>query len=154
MNILAIVSRSLPPMVIGSPILLHNLLDSYKGSLVGIGGWQSDAKIDPKLTFPGNKVSYLKSPNRYIQKFLERPNLFSLEIIKTYVFQKLKYHKANQVLGVCPNGEYFVAAFLAARKLNLPFFAHMHDLWLENAVAGSFKYKLANKWEKKDFNQR
>ena len=41
------------------------------------------------------------------------------------------------VLAAFPREDFFVAAFLAARRLRLPFYAHMHDLWQENMPAGA-----------------
>ena len=51
------------------------------------------------------------------------------------------------VLGAFPDGVYLVAAFRAARQLRLPFYAHMHDLWLENTPRGTAIDRLAALWE-------
>jgi Glycosyltransferase Family 4 len=40
-----------------------------------------------------------------------------------------------------------VASFLAARQLNLPFYAHMHDLWTENIPGGTAAARFAERWE-------
>ena len=40
-----------------------------------------------------------------------------------------------------------MAAFLAARKLHLPFYAYMHDLWMENMPPGTALARFAEKWE-------
>ena len=34
-----------------------------------------------------------------------------------------------------------------AQQLGLPFYAHMHDLWLENTQRGTAQARLAALWE-------
>jgi len=53
----------------------------------------------------------------------------------------------NVVLGAFPYDIYLVASFLASRKLHLPFFAYMHDLWMENMPEGTASARFAEKWE-------
>jgi glycosyltransferase involved in cell wall biosynthesis len=50
-------------------------------------------------------------------------------------------------MGTLPHDVYIVAAFLAARELRLPFYAHMHDLWIENMRPGSPLAQFAASWE-------
>jgi glycosyltransferase involved in cell wall biosynthesis len=50
------------------------------------------------------------------------------------------------VLAAFPREDFFVAAFLAARRLRLPFYAHMHDLWQENMPDGQAA-RFAAAWE-------
>jgi glycosyltransferase involved in cell wall biosynthesis len=50
-------------------------------------------------------------------------------------------------LGAYPRDDYFVATFLAARDLGRPFYAHMHDLWIENMPPGSPLARFAKEWE-------
>jgi glycosyltransferase involved in cell wall biosynthesis len=51
------------------------------------------------------------------------------------------------VLAAYPYQDFTVAAFLAARKRKLPFYVHMHDLWLENLPPGKAGAAFAAKWE-------
>jgi glycosyltransferase involved in cell wall biosynthesis len=51
------------------------------------------------------------------------------------------------VLAPLPFDVYLVAGFLAARQLNLPFYAHVHDLWVENMPAGAPSFRFAEEWE-------
>jgi glycosyltransferase involved in cell wall biosynthesis len=53
---------------------------------------------------------------------------------------------ADVVLAAFPREDFFVAAFLAARRLRLPFYAHMHDLWQENMPDGQAA-RFAATWE-------
>jgi glycosyltransferase involved in cell wall biosynthesis len=51
------------------------------------------------------------------------------------------------VLGTYPDGVSLASAFLAARQLGLPFYAHMHDLWVENTQSGTALARFAETWE-------
>jgi glycosyltransferase involved in cell wall biosynthesis len=51
------------------------------------------------------------------------------------------------VLAAFPRADFFVAAFLAARRLGLPFYAHMHDTWLEQVPPSINMRRFAAKWE-------
>jgi glycosyltransferase involved in cell wall biosynthesis len=51
------------------------------------------------------------------------------------------------VCGTLPLDVTLVAAFLAARQMQLPFYAYMHDLWLENTRPGSPLAHFAAAWE-------
>ena len=55
--------------------------------------------------------------------------------------------RTDIVLAAYPREDFLVAAFHAARKLNLPFYVHMHDLWMENMPPGSAASRFAEKWE-------
>jgi glycosyltransferase involved in cell wall biosynthesis len=50
------------------------------------------------------------------------------------------------VFAAFPREDFFVASFLAARRLRLPFYAHMHDLWQENMPDGQAA-RFAAAWE-------
>lgn len=147
-KLLGLVSRSLPPLVIGSPILLYNLFSAYRGEVVAISGWQKGAKINPNFRLKANRVYHLRITIPIIQRIFESRSYLVRPIIQFYVYHKLKKERVDKVLGVCPNGEYFVAAYLAAKKLKVPFLAHMHDLWLENTYPGTKKHQLAARYEK------
>jgi glycosyltransferase involved in cell wall biosynthesis len=55
--------------------------------------------------------------------------------------------ETDVVLAAFPSEDFLVAAFFAARNLNLPFYVHMHDLWTENTTAGTPAARFAEKWE-------
>lgn len=149
---ISIVSRSLPPMVIGTPIILYNLFSEYKGKISGIGGHLWEAKIDKSISLPFYMQAYFKSNNKYIQRLIEKFQFYLFPLIRLFVEKQLRKQSPDIVFAVFPNPIYFVAAFLGAKKLNLPFVAHIHDLWEENA---SSKKELifAKYWENKILNQ-
>ena len=146
-KVLTVISKTFPPLVIGSPILLDNLLSSYEGKLNAICGWSSDAKIDNDF-LPPCEVSYLKMPFNFLQRVFDRYLFFFSPIIKFYIHRKLKKYKSDVVLAVMnPNPEFLVASYQICKKLNIPFMIHVHDLWEENAKTSRSKI-FANKWEK------
>ena len=49
---LTIVSKSFPPQVSGSAILLTNVLSSYPGSKSAVAGWSPYTKSDPAFLTP------------------------------------------------------------------------------------------------------
>ena len=51
------------------------------------------------------------------------------------------------VLTAFPREDFLIAGFLAARRMRVPFYAHMHDLWQENMPAGTSAARLAATWE-------
>jgi glycosyltransferase involved in cell wall biosynthesis len=59
----------------------------------------------------------------------------------------LKEFGSKIVLATFPYDVNLLATFLAARQLNLPFYAHMHDLWIEQKRAGTAAARFAEKWE-------
>jgi hypothetical protein len=144
---LVIVCKTLPPLVIGSTVLMANLFGTYKGSIEAIAGWEYGAKSDSEFKAPF-KTHYLKFFPSIIQRILERYSNFYFPIIKWYIYLKLKIIKPSAVFAACtPDGLFFTASYIMCQKLNIPFWGHMHDLWLENTKEGLFKRKLAKKWE-------
>ena len=59
---LTILSWTFAPQVVGSPILLHNLFENYKGPLEAIAGWDISARVDSNFK-PCCKTTYFKPPN-------------------------------------------------------------------------------------------
>jgi glycosyltransferase involved in cell wall biosynthesis len=59
----------------------------------------------------------------------------------------LKEFRSKVVLATFPYDVNLVAAFRAARQLNLPFYAHMHDLWMEQIPGGTAAARFAESWE-------
>ncbi len=143
---LAVISGAFPPQIVGSTILLHNLLSNYEGPVEAIAAQGYGAPIDPDF-HPPCKTHYLRMPTAFLRKAFDRYLHKILPFIKLFIKYKLKKIKPDKVLGVCPNGEFFIIAYQASRELGIPFMAHMHDLWEENMAEGSIRLKNAVKWE-------
>jgi len=146
---LTVVSHSFPPRITATALILKNLLSVYKGSLSAIGGCSNTATLDKNFSPPCTTL-YLKLPNMFPRLYgrirHNFPNLMRLTI-QPSIKRKLTQLGAKIVLGVFPQDECLVAAFLAARQLQLPFYVYMQDLWLENESPGSARRQFAEKWE-------
>jgi glycosyltransferase involved in cell wall biosynthesis len=51
------------------------------------------------------------------------------------------------VLAAFPREDFLVSTFHAARRLRLPFYVHMHDLWRDNLSADTAAARFADVWE-------
>jgi glycosyltransferase involved in cell wall biosynthesis len=147
--VLTVVSSSFPPLASGSAILLANLLSNYTGKVSAIAGHSRYVKPDPDFR-PPCATRYLGLPRR-VPRLYEALNW----TVPFLVWRSLNHSigktfedlRTDIVLAAYPREDFLIAAFHAARKLNLPFYAHMHDLWMENMPAGSTASRLAEKWE-------
>jgi len=144
---LVVTCRSFPPWVGGSTVLLTNLLRVYQGDVEAVVGWEYEAKFDFSFA-PPCKTHYLRFRPPFLQRVMWHFTSMYFFFIKWFVYFKFRRIRPAAVLAACtPDGLFFTASFLACRKLNIPFWAQMHDLWLENASPGGFPPKLAEKWE-------
>jgi glycosyltransferase involved in cell wall biosynthesis len=143
-----LVCKTLPPLVIGSTILLKNLFDTYPGRIEAVAGWEYGAKEDLKFNLPF-KTHYLKFKLPLFQRFLDRYRFFYFYLIRFFVLVKIRTIKPDAIFIACtPDGLFFTAAYLVAKRYKIPYYTHMHDLWLENTKVGSFSRLLANKYER------
>jgi glycosyltransferase involved in cell wall biosynthesis len=146
---LTVVSSAFPPQVAGSSILLTNLLSYYPGTLNAVAGYGRYLKSDP-FFLPPCPVKYLALPRilgGLDNSLRRRSPEITCRAIRSSIRRQLKKLGTSIVFGAYPRDDYFVAAFLAARDLGLPFYAHMHDLWIENMSPGSPLARFAEKWE-------
>jgi glycosyltransferase involved in cell wall biosynthesis len=142
---LAVVTGSFPPQVSGSGILLANLLADYRGNVTAIVARDCRRQTDPDFlspcpTRPLKLASVLpRTFDRLRRRFPEAMSrLIAKELIRT-----LKALDTKVVMGVFPYDVFLVGAFIASRQLGMPFYAHLHDLWSDNAVGSRF----AEYWE-------
>ena len=146
---LTVVSPYFPPQVGGSAILLANLLNSYHGAMHAITGYSEDQKIDPAFGVPC-PTSYLplvRHMPRLYARMRRRLPMLLCQSIKIPIRRTIENLGTKAVMGTLPHDVYIVAAFLAARELRLPFYAHMHDLWIENTTPGTPLAQFAGSWE-------
>lgn len=145
---LLVTSRSYPPVITGSSIIVNNLFRSYQGSYVSVVGSLYEAKKDPTFTLDAPKLN-LYFRNKLVQRVWER---FQVHFINLLVFIIIRFAKENgctHIFAVYPNGPMLLASFKAAKRLKLPYFVHMHDLWLENMRSGHPEGKISLKYEQK-----
>jgi glycosyltransferase involved in cell wall biosynthesis len=153
---LVIVSRTFPPFMVGSSILLANLFESYKGNLQAIACWQYEAKSDSSFKAPCTTY-YLKMPFTLLQRVYDRFQHQLIGLSRIYIKRRLKSIQPDLVFLVYPSGPFLVAAYQACKALGIPYMIQMHDLWEENFAEGHVNRALAEKWEKsilKNANKR
>lgn len=143
---LTIISEAFAPKMVGSPVLLNNLFEEYKGPLSAIAGWPYGALIDKSFT-PACPTSYIKWPLNILQRVHDRFKLKFLFLDRILIKWHLKRHQTNVALVVCPGGEFFVAGCQACLELKIPYFVHMHDLWSDNLTEDSSIRLFADVWE-------
>lgn len=146
---LTVVAPTFPPQVSGSAILLANLLSDYTGNVRAIAGYDYYAKSD--LMFPPPcPVRYLALPRirpRVYGGLTRRFPTILCSSLQRSIRRVLAGSGTDVVLGTFPYDIYLVATFLVTRKLHLPFYAYMHDLWMENMPEGTAAAHFAEKWE-------
>jgi glycosyltransferase involved in cell wall biosynthesis len=146
---LTVVASSFPPQVSGSTILLANLLSSYSGKLNAIVGYSRYSRSDPAFLAPC-ACRYLRLPSTFPVLYDRLSRRFPVAVslsIRNSIHRALKEFGSKVVLATFPYDVNLLASFLAARQLNLPFYAHMHDLWTENVPSGTASACFAEKWE-------
>jgi glycosyltransferase involved in cell wall biosynthesis len=144
---LVIVCWTMPPLVVGSTVLMNNLFRCYRGKLEAVAGWTPGIKVDPEFV-PPCKTCYLRYRPSILQRIMAyRLQRLSFFVTRWYVYLALLRRKPDVVFAVYPDTIFFIAAFQACRRLRIPFWGHMHDLWLENTRKGSYFRALAEHWE-------
>jgi glycosyltransferase involved in cell wall biosynthesis len=117
--------------------------------LSAIAGYHRYTKSDPAFQ-PPCLTRYLTLPRRFSQIYeaLRRklPEV-ACRILEHSIRRMLTKLHASVVLAAFPFDDFVVASFSAAHKMGLPFYVHMHDLWVENTSAGSRAAQFAEKWE-------
>jgi len=141
-----IISRSFPPFVVGSSILMSNLFDSYEGEAKALACWQYQTKIDSGFTTPC-ETFYLKMPNAFLQRVFDRFQHKLMFINRLFIRKHLKKHRPDLVFFVYPNAPFLVAAYQVCRSMRIPYVLQMHDLWEENYSIEHPRGALARKWE-------
>lgn len=146
---LTIVSKSFPPQVSGSAILLTNVLSSYPGSKSAVAGWSPYTKSDPAFLTPCHtrRLVFPRFLPRTYEKLKKRSPALASHCLQGSIKRMFLELGTKVVLASFPYDDFVVATFLAASKLNLPFYAHMHDLWRENTSPGTPAARFAQRWE-------
>lgn len=145
---LLIVSRSFPPQVSGSSVLLANLLFSYPGSVAAAAGYSHYAREDPEFTAPC-LTAYLRPPavpllERAYDRGIQRLHW----LVRGFIRRQVAHWRPAAIMGVFPSVDFFVPAFQIAQSAGLPFYAYMHDLWQENYAPGQRRRIMADSWER------
>ncbi len=148
---LLLVCATLPPLVIGSTVLLKNIFERYPGKIEAAAGWEYGAREDKNFRLPF-KTHHLRFRPDLLQRILDRYKGLYFRIICWFLKGVFRRYRPDAVFAACtPDGLFFTASYLLARKYKIPFYAQMHDLWTENTKPGSFSESLAKKYEAEIF---
>ncbi len=150
--LLTIVTASWPPQVSGSAILLSNLLSGYSGKVNVLFGYDEFAKSDPGFQPPCSTVhlstgSLIRIYPRLFSKVRRTFPEIATHILQGSIYRALKRLGSDVVMATFPYDIYLVATYLAARRLAIPLYVHMHDLWMENQPEGTAETRFAEQWE-------
>ncbi len=140
---LLIISNSFPPLLDASAVLVNNIFSKYRGNMFAIGG-TTFTKFDHSFK-PPCETKYIRFPRNYFFSILSNFHLYFFWFYYWYLFFLVKKIKPDIIFGNYPHEVMFVASYKVARKLNIPFYAYMHDLWEENTE--NDRAKFATKWE-------
>lgn len=156
--LLTVVAASWPPQVTGTAVVLFNLLSEYPGKIHVIASHDEYAKSDPAFQPPCSTAhlgvgNFIRINPRLFSALRTRfPGLLAF-ILEGSIRRRLKKCGAGVVLAVFPYDVYLVATVRAARRLRLPIYIYMNDLWLEHCPAGTEEARFAERWERTILSQ-
>lgn len=146
-----IISQALAPAVGGSPIIINNIFSDYPGEVCAISGCPGE-RIDDAFR-PPFPTYYFNPPalpliSKYLKRYYDNYIKYFHPLIIRHLVRKINSWKPSVIFSHCPDVDYFICAYQAARKCKIPFYSHMHDLWEENHSPNSYIGKMAVKWER------
>lgn len=146
---LLVMARGWPPMLAGSNILLNNIFSSYNGKFEAAVGHAYPKYSDPAFKPPCTSY-YLDLPqNKYLTNYYEHILRFFPSIVRNFLTSHIRRYRPDVLFIPFPEINFFVPSYEVAIANKLPYYVHMHDLWQENYAPGTWKRKLADKWEEK-----
>jgi glycosyltransferase involved in cell wall biosynthesis len=128
---------------------LANLLSNYPEKLQAIAGDNQYSQPDQAF-LPPCPTQYVALPHitqRLYDALRIRSPALASRLIKGAIRRALTAVGTDVVLAAFPREDFLVAAFLAARRLRLPFYVHMHDLWRDNLSTDTAAARFADTWE-------
>jgi|GEM_PF-3784315 len=118
-----------PPIPGGSSTLLYNLLRHFpEGSYAAVA---HDSKImDSSSELPC--TVYRMPHGRIVDTIQERAWPLVLPLAEATATLAAKNEKPDALFLNCPTSAFMVAGYRVARRMNLPYYVFLHDLWEEN----------------------
>jgi glycosyltransferase involved in cell wall biosynthesis len=144
---LLIVSQAFPPEVSGSATLLTNIIRSFQGECTAISGFSRYVKHDESIAPPCPTIRIQPPRIKLFElAYAKVINNFRF-LVRRVIRKQVKKNRPDAIMGVFPHSTFFIAAFEVAQEFNIPFFAHMHDLWQENYPENYYARELADRYE-------
>lgn len=129
---IALISRSFPPRVSGSAIVLGSLFKHFpQDSYFVFKEEEHEGSIDASSTLNCRIYSFnLNSYNIYLGRLLHSwLSYFFMPTLVLNILKITKREKADILFSVYPHPSFFIASFIAHKLGNKPFFIYMHDTW-------------------------
>jgi len=127
--------RYFPPHVSGSTILTCNVLASYPGEVCAAVWENPPDKADPAFQ-PPCPVQRMRLPRGYILTRVYdriRHKALGLWLFRRFLQRQVDKCRPTVILAQCPRWHVH-RRLPGCQRAGIPFYAHMHDLWEENAL--------------------
>ncbi len=137
---LLIAAAVFPPYVSGSAVLCRNLWSAWPAEdLVVVSRRLEDFRTDPELALPGVAMRWIENwPFRSPRAAAHLDPLAAIAV-KRALLAAAEEFRPRAIWANWPSTAFVLGAWLAARRLRLPFFVHLHDTWRE-AFRGRRRY--------------
>ena len=141
---LLVLAPHFPPSIGGSETLLYNLFSHFpRGSYAAVT--QKKMPFDPLGPLPCPYYYVPSSPMVY--RITSRAGLLLIPLVKSIAYRALRREKATALFLNIPDGFFVIAGWHLAKRLSLPYYVYLHDLWEENE-------RSLNAWMARRYEQR
>jgi glycosyltransferase involved in cell wall biosynthesis len=124
-----VVAANFPPTIGGSQTLLYNLFRYFPSDSYAAVS-QNTGPFDPESRLP---CSCYYAPNLpLIQRIYNRVWPLCIPLLEKTVYRAQLKEKAGALFLNLPDGAFLIAGWRLARKMSLPYYVFLHDLWEEN----------------------
>lgn len=149
-NKILLVTNNYPPYTGGSSSILYEILSCFpKDELYVIHGCNSISRnIDFELPFDSQELRIFNSSIWTARINRQLPELLALVVYRS-IIKALKQFNISRIYAHYPNAPYITAAYLAAKKHNLPLFIYLDILWEERGDRGELR--LSRLFERRIF---
>jgi len=126
---LLVLAAYFPPAIGGSPTLLYNLFRHFpSGSYAAVV--QNVGSFEPENRLP---CTYYRIPNGLIvRKIAGRAWPMIVPLIERIALRAVRRENPTALFLNIPTGAFVIAGWRLARRLSLPYYVFLHDLWEEN----------------------
>lgn len=118
-----------PPFIGGSQTLLYNLLSHFPVGSYATVGWDT-TRFGTSGALPC--PCYHVPDSRMVQGMVVRSWLPFLPMIYRVAARAYRIERPDVLFLNVPDGAFLVAGWLLAKRLSIPYYVYLHDLWEEH----------------------